>query len=850
MSIPVVNSLMAANKRDSTAVQYYNVDDALSLFREGKTYYEITWAKDKADHCRAYIDIDGKVDMDYDEYAFKNIDESIKRHLFSIDFGTPCSIMTASKYNNVDTERKVSNKLSYRLTFTNKCGSLDAVKHWTQRVIGPMLKEHLAGVIPFYIKGLETIPQDAADYLDYDYAVYRCPGKMRTIWSNKPDEKRPNVMVKGEPIDTLINYIPEGCEVLPDPVEVTRPVKYERITPHETTVEPVSKELNAEKKLIVSVLRALPGALADDYSIWLSIGMACHNEDIPCEYWDEWSKKSKKYNAGGCDAKWRSFKRGNISQAYLWSLLKAHNIQKFSELCSERKDFERLICDPGNATVAQYYFNMKPYDYLYDSKCGWFSITSNNVWENTTAIAGPPTLKTKLHRALNIERIAFENIISEKKKAAEQNGQTDLVKTLEEKAKQCLVFKKCIDNDSFQQSVINQLRSMYAGSREMLMLDRGVGTDKSIISIFDTNPNLFAFSDGLYDFTTRSFRPISPLDYITITTGYRMPKPNSAVREAIMKTLTGIWENEECRDYMLTLLATCLNGMRNAEVFSILTGRGGNGKGLLWELVQSAFGDYYYALPNTTLTKKIESCTAATPDIAYLRGKRCVGTTEPEGDERLQEGLIKQLTGGDLITARPLYGQPSTFKPQFGLFIQCNTIPSFNQMTKGGVRRNRVIPFPLNFVEEPRMSYDRKGDPYIKNVLCKSDEWRDEFINILFSYYDRAAGKPIDAIPTPAMVVEKTNEYLDENNKVGTWWSANYEPCEGSFILSTDALSDFKSMTGDRMTDKTFKVAMAFNDIDIKACNKRCEYRGRMGIMNWKKKEVQVVGVVEGGRGW
>ena len=63
---------MAANKRDSTAVQYYNVDDALSLFREGKTYYEITWAKDKADHCRAYIDIDGKVDMDYDEYAFKN----------------------------------------------------------------------------------------------------------------------------------------------------------------------------------------------------------------------------------------------------------------------------------------------------------------------------------------------------------------------------------------------------------------------------------------------------------------------------------------------------------------------------------------------------------------------------------------------------------------------------------------------------------------------------------------------------------------------------------------------------------------------------------------------------------
>jgi phage/plasmid-associated DNA primase len=272
------------------------------------------------------------------------------------------------------------------------------------------------------------------------------------------------------------------------------------------------------------------------------------------------------------------------------------------------------------------------------------------------------------------------------------------------------------------------------------------------------------------------------------------------------------------------------------EVFSILTGRGGNGKGLLWELVQRTFGGYYLCLPVASLVKKIDSSTAATPDIANLRGMRCVGTSEPEAEEKLQEGTIKLFTGGDLLTGRPLYGQPFTFKPQFGLFIQTNNIPMFNQITKGGVRRNRVIPFPFNFVGEPKLSYERKGNPYIKNVLCRSDEWRDEFFNILLEYYPKAEGKQIDAISTPPLVAERTGEYIEDNNRVGVWWNERYEICEGEVILSRIALDMYKDDTKMKMGEREFKAALAFNDVDIKKITKG-PYKGRMGIENYKRKD-------------
>lgn len=856
-SIPVATLLDEVVKNPDTIVSI-PVTDIESVLTARDDLFEITWRTNDSETCRAYIDVDGTMAPETDVADFEAMDDTIKSTLTALNLGSPFSLMTASKWGNKDWKDKtVKHKLSYRLTFTHKAGSKDAVKKWTQDTIAPQIKTALAGVIPFYIKGRDAIPADATDYLDWDNAVYRSHGKMRCWNSTKPGEGRKNVLLKGTVQDTLINFIPEDCEILPNPV-----ARLPRVT--EPTVAPLAPveyavRLTGDKALIASVITALPAKVLTDYNAWLSVGMACYNEEIPCSLWEKWTDESggKTYKSGdkrNCASKWRTFKRGNITQAYLWSLLKREDPVKFKELVSQRSDFLRLVMNPTHFSVAEYFYNLRPNDYLYDTNSGWFGVLPNNTWENPKGKSHPPTLKNKIARLLNFERLALEQQIVKKKmetqadESLSEEERKERMKTLDAQTSCCLAFRNQIESDGFQKGCISFLSSFYAEQAQMLLMEKGVKDGDGVLAVFDTNPYLFAFNDGLYDFSSKSWRDIHPTDYIMITTGYARPKPNPAVRDEMMKTLTGIWEDTEPRDYMLRLLASCLCGVRNMEVFTILTGRGGNGKGVLWEVVQRTFGGYYYQLPKQALTKAIDSATAATPDIALMRGMRCVGTSEPEADERLQEGTVKLLTGGDPLTARMLYGQPITFKPQCGVFIQANNIPTFNQITKGGVRRTIVMPFPLNFVAEPVLSYERVGNPSVKNVLCRSDEWRDEFFFILMDYYPSVEGKQIDAIPKPKIVTERTAEYLEDNNRVGVWWRENYEmtmESENHFVLSREVLEHFKEDTKIRMSEREFKAALAFNDIDIIKNNSTKlvgdgmsgdALKGRMGILGWRRK--------------
>ena len=856
-NIPFTDSIFALVDKDPKCIAWLPIEEVETRFTQNRGCYEITWAKSDDELCRAYVDVDGQMLPDTSESDFDTMSDAVEFVLAAIDFGTPFSLMKAPGFRNTDWKDKtVKNKLSFRITFTHKCGTKENVKTWTRDVIAPKIKEALKGVIPFYIKGVDKLPAEGTvDFLDWDNSVYRSHGKMRVWNSSKPNEHRYNVLVKGEFIDTLINYIPEGCEtivakqvkakvasapVASAPVASAPVPRAQAAAPADSEEEP----LTPEKKQIVDIMGQLDVSVADDYTSWLSVGMACFNEDIPLSAWRTWSMKSAKFNhkRDECAEKWATFKKGNLSQSYIWALLKKSNPPAFKTLASERTDFEKLIVSPTHYSVAEYFYNTRPSDYLYDAVSGWFGVLPSNIWEHTRK-AVPATIRTIIVRVFNAERIQLEVATVKKKMAVQADSslsekeKKDKLERLDKVTERCLKFKNQFECDTFLKGTINFLAGFYAEQSQLLMAAKGAKVSEGILSVFDTNPNVFAFTDCLYDFKLKEFRPVKQTDYLTITCGYARPEANPEVRALIMETLLGIWEDVAMRDYFLTVLSSCICGVRNMEVFNILTGRGGNGKGLCWDLVQATFGGYYYELPKTCLTKPVDSSTSATPYIAALRGMRCVGTSEPEAEEKLQEGTIKLLTGGDLLTGRMLYGEPTTFKPQFGLYIQCNNIPVFNQVTKGGVRRNRVNLFPFSFVAEPKLSYERKGNPYIKNVLCRSAEWRDEFFNILLDYYALAEGKSIDGIPTPPAVSSRTNEYIEDNNRVGTWWASKYEIVEGACVSSREALADFVRDTGVKMGDREFKAALAFNDIDIKKMNSQGPMKGKMGIMNYKIRE-------------
>ena len=97
------------------------------------------------------------------------------------------------------------------------------------------------------------------------------------------------------------------------------------------------------------------------------------------------------------------------------------------------------------------------------------------------------------------------------------------------------------------------------------------------------------------------------------------------------------------RDYMYRLLSSFVCGKVKEQKFHIWTGCGGNGKSKLIELFRMGFGDYCCTLPVSLLTQKRGRAEGATPALAQTKGKRFACLQEPEGDETINVGLMKEL---------------------------------------------------------------------------------------------------------------------------------------------------------------------------------------------------------------
>ena len=133
-------------------------------------------------------------------------------------------------------------------------------------------------------------------------------------------------------------------------------------------------------------------------------------------------------------------------------------------------------------------------------------------------------------------------------------------------------------------------------------------------------------------------------------------------------------------------------------MIQILHGTGANGKTTFLEVVRTLLGNYAKtADASLLLTKKSEGVRN---DVARLAGARFVSTAETEAGRRLAEALVKQLTGGDTITARFLYSEHFEFKGHFKLFLATNHRPHIRGVDKAIWRRIRLIPFEVTIPDD------------------------------------------------------------------------------------------------------------------------------------------------------
>jgi P4 family phage/plasmid primase-like protien len=282
--------------------------------------------------------------------------------------------------------------------------------------------------------------------------------------------------------------------------------------------------------------------------------------------------------------------------------------------------------------------------------------------------------------------------------------------------------------------------------------------EKDFEERLDSNRDLIRFDNGVYNLKNGIFRKGCPDDYLTFGVNYNFPKKMTFDHPHIKELeeyFRKIQTEKDMREYILTLLSTYLDGHITEQKFIIWTGVGANGKSTTVELLQASMGDYFGSIPITLLTKKRGGSSAASPELSSTRGKRFVVFQEPEKNDQIHVGYMKELTGGDTILARPLYKNPVRFKPQFKLLLTCNNLPGIPSSDKGTWRRLRVTPFETEFVDSnPEGNKQFLKDKQLYKKLVK---WKEAFMWLLLKKYYPLYKK--NGLKEPKKVTKFTDKY-------------------------------------------------------------------------------------------
>lgn len=214
----------------------------------------------------------------------------------------------------------------------------------------------------------------------------------------------------------------------------------------------------------------------------------------------------------------------------------------------------------------------------------------------------------------------------------------------------------------------------------------------------DLDRDRFALNcqNGTIDLKTGELRPHNRADLITKLCPVIYNE--TAECEAYEKFLKEVQPDETTRQYLQKSIGYSLTGQTTERAFFILYGFGRNGKSVFIDLWSQILGDY---ARNTTAESLMKKQGQSIPnDIARLQGSRFVTTSETNEGERLNESLVKSLTGGDKITARFLFGEYFDFYFEGKLWIATNHKPDIRDQSSGMWDRVKLIPFTTTIEKE------------------------------------------------------------------------------------------------------------------------------------------------------
>jgi putative DNA primase/helicase len=147
------------------------------------------------------------------------------------------------------------------------------------------------------------------------------------------------------------------------------------------------------------------------------------------------------------------------------------------------------------------------------------------------------------------------------------------------------------------------------------------------------------------------------------------------------------------RACLARLVGYAATGVIREHVLPIHYGGGGNGKSVLTDIVMHALGTYASKIPTDVILAKTQDAHPA--ERATLRGLRFAACSETARGRALDEATVKDLTGGENISARLMYGNWFHFAPTHTLWLSTNNKPRIRETSNGIWRRVLLIPWTV-----------------------------------------------------------------------------------------------------------------------------------------------------------
>lgn len=519
---------------------------------------------------------------------------------------------------------------------------------------------------------------------------------------------------------------------------------------------------------------------AGGYCAWLDVLMGLHNHfqgsSEGLQLADLWSSRGAKYKAGEVAEKWKSFspngdktfatvaEMARRNGADLSDIARRHKRGAARERTAEKSSGKAE--DAETRTGAE----VKMFDLSHDALARELGRRGWDQNAKYVAVQGRWYFWDSIHWAAD-ERLAHMTLARD----FLQDRAREVVEWADAKT-ETLPRKQADDLRAWAKREGRGLRSANTVAA-LASLARSNFASVTQANAFDADLLLLGTPGGTVDLKTGELHPARREDMISKLTAVAPSTPGAAA-STWLKFLNEIFEGDtEIISFLQRAAGYALTGLTSEHKLLFLYGTGRNGKSTFFETLQWIWGNYARRAAATTF---LTSAGERHPtDIAGLAGARLVVGSELPKGKSWDEAVLKDLTGGDTMTARFMRGDFFDFVPQMTLMIAGNNMPSLRGVDEALRARMVLVPFAVTIPPEKRDTdlrekLRREGPAILRWAIEGALAWQQRGLDV------------------PPRVAAASTEYLDGEDLLGQFLADETVQSPGEFTFTSELHARFR----------------------------------------------------------